>query len=217
VARIGTVTISPNSEATLIRTENNRHRLQLERGRLRAKVWAPPNYFGVYHDNFEFTDMGCEFDLQIDAPSTGKLTVLSGWVASQIGYRDVLVPEHYSFAFSDEFVEVPVRTDASPEFRSWVNELASGTNDAARTAELSQQIAAAARDEDYYTLDTLLRRQPQLALSPLYPRLAAAYKVDPNESHRARWANGEREAMNEWWRQWPKQPKQWWLNWRDVF
>jgi len=216
-ARIGKVIIAPNSDAKLVQTGKGRHRIELVQGRLHAKVWAPPNFFRVAHGDSEFVDMGCEFELQIDSPSTGTLTVLSGWVFSQIGFQEVLVPEHYSIAFAPESVQLPVRTDASTEFRDWVNELATGTPDESRTIALSQNIAAAARNEDYFTLHTLLRRHPQLALGPLYPRLAAAFNVEPNESHRARWARGEREAMNEWWRLYPKQPKQWWLNWRDAF
>lgn len=215
VARIGHVNVAPNSEATLIRTEGNRHRLELQHGRLHAKIWAPPNYFGVNHGNASFIDMGCEFDLQIDSPERGTLTVQSGWVFYSVGYEEILVPDGYLLSFSEVRARIPVRTTATKEFREWVDEL---DRDAEQPSRLAATIAEAASDEDYYTLYMLMRRHPTLALSPLYPRLAAALKLVPSESHRERWSRGERDAINLWWKEWPHpQPKKWWVNWRDAF
>lgn len=217
-ARIGTVTVAPNSLARVTRTRKGLHRVELERGRLHARIWAPPNHFGVTHGDMRFTDLGCEFDLEIDASSAGTLHVTSGWVIYRIRGEEVLVPEQYVLAFDETTVRVPLRSDAAAEFRRWVIELdtMAPTNDRARIFELSQGIAANARDADYFTLLSLLVRHPTLAEAPLYTRLAAALNIDVDESHRARWMQGDATARDEWWRRIPEQPKTWWLKWRDA-
>jgi ferric-dicitrate binding protein FerR (iron transport regulator) len=77
-ARIGSVTLAPSSIARLIRTRKGHHRIELEQGRLHAKVWAPPNHFGVTHGDARFTDLGCEFDLSVEGQGSGTLIVASG-------------------------------------------------------------------------------------------------------------------------------------------
>jgi hypothetical protein len=218
-ARIGTVTVGPDSAAMLVRTRKGQHRVELERGRLHAKVWAPPSYFGVTHGELRFTDLGCEFDLSV-AAGGGTLTVASGWVIYRHRDAEILVPEHYSLAFSATAAQVPMRIDASAELRARVIQLDA---DAAAgvapgdIATLAQAIAANARDDDFFTLLNLLVRYPELAGTALYPRLASALHVDVVADHRARWARGDVAAREEWWQRLPAQPKTWWLNWRDMF
>jgi hypothetical protein len=222
-ARIGKVVIAPNSVAHLIRSRAGQHRIELEQGRLHAKIWAPPNYFGVAHREARFIDLGCEFVLSIGASGNGTLAVASGWIIYRHGDQEILVPEDYSLTFDGRSAGTPVRIGSSADFQSWVSELDSQLTsnamiDQSRVIELAQNIAAGARNEDYFTLLNLLVRHPQLAHGPLYPRLATALKVDsPDELHRARWARGDPSARDEWWRRLPEQPKTWWLNWRDAF
>lgn len=221
-ARIGKVHIAPSSEVHLTRTRKGQHRIELVQGRLHAKIWAPPNYFGVAHREMRFIDLGCEFDLNVARTGTGTLAVTSGWVIYGHGTEEILVPERYLLTFDGRSAQVPVRIDSSSDFRSWVTELdaqltSNTSTDRSRVSDLSQMIAADARNEDYFTLFNLLVRHPQLAQGPLYARLATALKVaSPDESHRARWARGDPSARDEWWQHLPKQPKTWWLYWRDA-
>jgi len=135
--------------------------------------------------------------------------------------KQILVPEYYSLAFDGESAQVPVRLDSSSEFRNRVDaldaQLTLNAADRPRVSDLAQAIAARARDEDYFTLLNLLVKHPSLAAGPLYPRLAKALGIERIvESHRARWASGDASSREEWWQRLPKQPKSWWLNWRDA-
>lgn len=221
-ARIGKVHIPPSSEVHLTRTRKGQHRLELVQGRLHAKIWAPPSYFGVVHREMKFIDLGCEFDLNVTHAGNGTLAVTSGWVIYEHGNEEILVPERYLLTFDGRSAKVPVRIDSSSDFRSWVNELdaqltSDTTTDHSRVSDLSQTIAADARNEDYFTLLNLLVRHPQLAQGPLYPRLATTLNIDNlDESHRARWTRGDPSARDEWWQRLPKQPKAWWRYWRDA-
>lgn len=218
-ARIGTLTIAPHSLAQITRTRTGLHRVELERGHLHAKVWAPPNHFGITHGEMRFTDLGCEFDLKVDAAAEGTLAVTSGWVIYRFRDEEILVPENYVLTFGRSGADVPLRRDAPEDFAAHVVELDAKArmNDRARVAELSRFIDSNARDEDYFTLLNLLIRHPALAEGPLYARLASALNVEPDESHRARWARGEAAARDQWWQRIPEQPKTWWLKWRDAF
>jgi hypothetical protein len=222
-ARIGKVIVAPNSVARLTRTRKGQHRVELEHGRVHARIWAPPNHFGVGHRDASFIDLGCEFDLSIEAGGNGVLVVTSGWVIYRHDGDEILVPEDHSLTFDEGSTQMPTRIDASAVFIAWVLELdrlltSNATIDPSHVITLSQNIAAGARDEDYFTLLNLLVRHPQLAQGPLYPRLAAALKTNAaDELHRARWASGDRSARDEWWRRLPRQPKTWWMNWRDAF
>lgn len=222
VARIGKVVIAPNSVAHLTRTRPGQHRIELEQGRLHARIWAPPGHFGVTHGEMRFTDLGCEFDLNVDAAGSGTLNVASGWVV--YGHRgdEILVPEGYSLTFDASAGRTPLRGDAPPTFSNEVRELdvrldAQASTDEPAVIALTNSLAATARDDDYFTLLHLLVRHPQLAQGSLYPRLASALGIEAiDESHRARWASGDAGAREAWWDRLPKSPKTWWLNWRDA-
>jgi hypothetical protein len=221
-ARIGTVTVAPNSIAKLTRTRKGQHRIELEHGRLHAKVWAPPSYFGVTHGDARFTDLGCEFDLSVAEEGSGTLVVASGWVVYRHREEEILVPERYSLTFDSTRAQTPVRTGATAEFRRAVTELDAqarlgATVDRPDLAALAQAIATDAHDDDLFTLLNLLVRHPHLAKGPLYARLAAALHVEVDESHRVRWAQGDVAVREDWWQRLPAQPKTWWLKWRDAF
>ncbi len=220
-ARIGKVRLAPSSEVRLIQTRGGRHRIELVNGRLHAKIWAPPSHFGVEHGELRFIDLGCEFELNVERSGSGTLAVTSGWVIYGREDKQILVPEYYSLAFDGESAQVPVRLDSSSEFRNRVDaldaQLTLNAADRPRVSDLAQAIAARARDEDYFTLLNLLVKHPSLAAGPLYPRLAKALGIERiDESHRARWASGDASSREEWWQRLPKQPKSWWLNWRDA-
>jgi ferric-dicitrate binding protein FerR (iron transport regulator) len=220
VARIGTVSLAENSVLKLVRTQKDRHRVELEHGRLRARIWAPPRYFGVGSGGATAVDLGCEFEIASSAGGPGTLTVTSGWVMYVRDDSEILVPEGHSTTFDGVTVSTPVRVAAELSFRELVGQLdsqfAQDAPDGARAEGLAERIASAAGPEDYFTLLSLLSRHPELARTSLYSSLAAALAAPVDETHRARWLRNDVDAKNEWWNRLPKQPKRWWLNWRDA-
>ena len=220
VARIGSVVVAPNSVVNLAATGKGRHRLQLEHGRLRAKVWAPPGYFGVNAGSDVAVDLGCEFDIVKEIGGRGSLTVSSGWVLYVRGAEETLIPEGYGLSFDADAVSTPVRANADHAFRDLTVQLdlqlRQATPDSVRIDTLADRIATTATSNDTFTLLSLLSRHPELARTSLYPRLAAALNVSLDDVHRSRWLRDDMEAKNQWWNRLPKQPKRWWLHWRDA-
>lgn len=218
VARIGRIALSPQSTLRLLETRSGRHRVELQSGHLRARIWAPPGYFAVTDRQAEVIDLGCDFDLWKRPDGSGRVLVRSGWVAYRVGAEDVLVPAGYAMHFSAEHPATPLRPQAATAFATAVQALDAALLRAdAQAADAAAQIAAdSAQDADAFTLLSLLSRHPGLAHGALYPRLAQALNATAEPGHRAAWASGETAAVQAWWERLPTQPKRWWTHWRDA-
>jgi len=92
VANIGTVDVSPNSRVRLEETGKDEHRLSLERGKLHAKIFAPPRLFVVDTPSAKAVDLGCEYTLDVDKNGDSVLHVTGGWVALERDGRESVVP-----------------------------------------------------------------------------------------------------------------------------
>lgn len=221
VARIGHITLSPNSKLRLIETRANRHRVNLEIGHLRATIWAPPGYFGVTNGIAELVDLGCDFDLWKGSDGSGRVQVRSGWVAYKISAYEVLVPAGYELKFNVERPFTPMRLNTNPDFAKAVQQLeqalANSGSASIKALIAADVVAETAQNKDAFTLLSLLTQFPQLAKGALYPRLALALGAPVNdEAHRAAWAAGNIHAINSWWDVYPTQPKNWLANWTDL-
>ncbi|MGB4857932.1 MAG: hypothetical protein WBP11_01255 [Dokdonella sp.] len=222
VARIGTVMLSADSRLQMISTRAGEHRVRLDIGHLRARIWAPPNYFGVESGRAEVIDLGCDFDLWKQADGRGLVYVRNGWITYRVASQEVLVPAGYAVRFDARDFSTPLRPGATPAFANAVQSLelmiAEDGPDADTIRTMSESVARFASDSDAYTLLSLLSRQPRLATSSIYTRLAAALSVPANDTeHRRAWTEGSPDAINAWWKKLPVQPKQWLANWTDLF
>src|SRR5205085_382819 len=66
VAAIGNVEVEPNSRVRLIESKPTEHRLELQRGRLSARISAPPKLFFVNTPSGVAEDLGCAYTLEVD-------------------------------------------------------------------------------------------------------------------------------------------------------
>lgn len=218
VARIGNISLSPDSSLRLERTGTGQHRVRLDSGHMRARIWAPPGYFGVETGSAEIVDLGCDFEVWKQADGTGRVQVLSGWISYRAGDNDILVAEGYAASFDRTRIGTPVRVDAPTAFAQAVHALDAQSDDNTANVEaLAATVAKAARNQDSLTLLSLLTRRPLLARTDIYPRLAEALRVrNDAPGHRKAWEDGDTSAMNAWWERLPRQPKRWLANWNDV-
>jgi hypothetical protein len=93
VGLIGYVDVEPNSRLRLLAAQVADHRLALERGRIRARIWAPPKLFYVQTPSALAVDLGCIYTLEVDDLGVGALRVQRGWVAFEHEGRESFVPE----------------------------------------------------------------------------------------------------------------------------
>jgi hypothetical protein len=92
VGDIGEVTVEANSRLRLAGVGASNHRLDLQRGTVRALIWAPPRLFFVDTPSATAVDLGCQYTLTVDANGDGELHVLTGYVALEHGDRESIVP-----------------------------------------------------------------------------------------------------------------------------
>jgi hypothetical protein len=92
VGSIGQVEIDPNTRVRLVETKPTEHRLELEHGKMSARIWAPPRLFFVDTPSAVAADLGCAYTLEVDDKGAGLLHVTSGWVALQLKDRESIVP-----------------------------------------------------------------------------------------------------------------------------
>jgi hypothetical protein len=66
VGTIGNVDIDENTRVRLLETEPTEHRLELARGKMSARIWAPPRLFFVDTPSAVAADLGCAYTLSVD-------------------------------------------------------------------------------------------------------------------------------------------------------
>lgn len=217
VAHIGRMEVMPGTRIKLSDTRTGHHRLELLEGRVRARIWAPPGYFGIAAGTSETVDLGCEFEISRNPYGAGTIHVISGWVMHRVNGQETLVPAGSNLDFNEERSGIPLATTATAGFRIAVERLDRAMSGGKRAPDMEALVARSATASDRFTLLTLLTRYPALASGPLYPRLATMFDgPSSNPDHRKAWLHGNVRAMNLWWEQIPRPPKAWWLNWRDA-
>jgi ferric-dicitrate binding protein FerR (iron transport regulator) len=210
VARIGTMRIEGGSRLALRSTQGRRHRLSMDAGRVHIRVWAPPGSVAIQTPAGEVIDLGCEFDLEVDA-STSRVHVRSGWVQLENGVDESLIPAGASSEMTrGRRPGVPVFDNASPAFREAVRRYES-TEDAAGV----DAVVASARVEDVLTLLNLVERGTA-GVDRIATRAAELWPL-PDGVTVGGIVRGDRDGLFRWRDTLPLPPVKGWLrNWRDA-
>jgi len=213
IARIGAMQVEGGARVTLQSTQGTRHRLALERGTVRVRVWAPPGSVVFRTPAGEVIDVGCWFDLSVDG-ERALVRVRSGWVQLENGIAETLVPAGaVGEMVAGRAPGVPVFEDAADGFLGAVRTL-EGEGSGDRAASV-RTIVALARPRDVLTLLMLVERRvvgsDQLAAraAELWPPPAG---ITANGVVR-----GDRDGLWRWRDTLPLPPPKGWLrNWRDA-
>jgi hypothetical protein len=210
VADIGTLEVKDESRLRLVKTAEDEHRVELDRGSIRARVDAPPRLFVVETRSAVAVDLGCAYSLEIDSQGRGRLEVSSGWVALETGSHDVVVP----FGASAPILPgrgpgVPLFDDASARLR---DEVSRYDESLARAADsvLPAELLGAARRRDSLTLWHLLWRATPGDRGRLFARLVALGAPRPADVDREQVMAGDRATLMRWrealWESWASEP-----------
>lgn len=151
IADIGTAELFANTRVRLDRSEPGKRQLHLERGRMHAKVTAPPRIFAVTTPSTGVTDLGCEYTIEIDAHGKGTIEVQSGKVELETSAHALIVAPAGTSArlLEGRKPSVPVATGASAALRAAVSEFEQGVPGAL------ERVLAAAGTGDAITLANL--------------------------------------------------------------
>ena len=92
VAHIGEVEVEPQTRIRLVETRPTEHRIELQRGTMHARIWAPPRLFFVDTPSAVAADLGCAYTLEVADDGRSLLHVTMGYVALERGARESIVP-----------------------------------------------------------------------------------------------------------------------------
>jgi hypothetical protein len=217
VGSIGVVDVEPNSRVRLLVSRLGEHRLALDRGQIRALIWAPPRLFFVNTPSSTAIDLGCAYTLKVDDRGWGHLSVESGWVAFQDRDRESFIPEKAMCATRPGVGPgTPYYEDVAPEIADALTILDfSPTQDVSRRAAL-ETVLTLSRPKDALTLWHLLSRTTPEERGRVYDRLASLVPP-PSGVTRAAVLRGERQALDAWWNALGLDTAAWWRIWKQKW
>jgi len=214
IGSIGIVDVEPNSRVRLITSRAGEHRMSLDRGGIRARIWAPPRLFFVNTPAATAIDLGCAYTLRVDDRGWGKVQVEAGWVAFESGGRESFIPQEAVCATRPGVGPgTPCYQDAPAGLEEALTILDfSSTQDVRRGAALDT-VLGAARPRDALTLWHLLSRGTTDERGRVYDRMAALIPP-PQGVTRERVVRGDRTALDAWWNALGLGTSSWWRFWK---
>jgi len=221
VGSIGIVDVEPNSRVRLITSRAGEHRLALDRGQIRALIWAPPRLFFVNTPSATAIDLGCAYRLEVDDRGWGTIRVESGWVAFEYDGVESFVPTNAVCSTRPGFGPgTPCYEDAVPGFAEALTILDfTPATDARRGAALDT-VLAGARVKDAFTLWHLLSRGTPEERGRVYDRMAALVAPPPGATREAivRGETGRRRPLiDAWWGKLGLDSASWWRMWKSPW
>jgi ferric-dicitrate binding protein FerR (iron transport regulator) len=216
IARIGTMRVAPGSTLTVVETTSQRHRVVLDRGSVNVRVWAPPGRFALKTPAGNVIDLGCVFDLTVDAAGASVVRVHTGWVQMENGWGESLVPAGTSSVMAAATRPgVPVYDDAAPAFGSNVRAIERAAAGGAPNGAIDT-VLQTARPRDVLTLLTLARLREGSERRALLERAEVLFPPPPTVSVNAI-VGGDIDQLWRWYGTLDlPAAKSWWLNWRDA-
>jgi hypothetical protein len=170
VGSIGNVEIDENTRVRLVETRPTEHRLELARGKMSARIWAPPRLFFVDTPSAVAADLGCAYTLEVNDKGAGRLRVTSGWVALQAKERESIVPAGASCETElGTGPGTPYFDDSTPEFQNALRDF--DKNSASRTDSVAAMLNES-RAKDTLTLWHLLPRVNDEDRTRVYQKMA---------------------------------------------
>jgi hypothetical protein len=174
VADIGKLTVYGDSRVRLVGTGATGHHLELARGKLAARVVAPPRLFIVDTPVASAVDLGCAYELVVDGDGRTHLRVTSGAVSLEgHGLRAYAPMNTEVIAAPGHGPGTPVALTAPAALRDAVARFDGGDRAAIPA------LAAAAEIGDTVTLWNLLSRTQGTDRAAVVARLDALSPLPP--------------------------------------
>lgn len=205
----GEVQVEPHSDLSVLESAPGRQRMTLERGGLHALIWAPPRQFVVETPSARAIDLGCEYNLTVDASGNGFVAVETGWVAFQFRNNESFIPAGAACRTSKRSGPgIPFFEDASPEFTSALAEFEGDGNPGA----LARAVAGA-RAKDGLSLWHLLTRVTGQDRRNVFDRFAQMIALPPEVTSEGVLA-GDRHTLDLCWNALQLDDADWWREWK---
>ena len=197
VASIGQVQVDPNTRVRLVATKPTEHRLELARGQMSARIWAPPRLFFVDTPSAVAADLGCAYTLIVDNSGSSLLRVTSGWVALELKDRESVVPAGAACQTRPGIGPgTPYFEDAGAEFLTALTEFDFDSNQAEKSRALTRLLQTS-RVKDTLTLWHLLARVNGDERRRVFDRMTSLVDL-PADVTREGILNLDSAMLNKW-------------------
>ena len=199
VADIGRLELEPSTRLRLLQSTDGRKRVALDRGTIRAAIWAPPGEFVMDTPSAVAVDLGCMYTLHVDEFGGGLLRTTLGWVGFGSHGRESFIPAGAAAAtYAQTGPGLPYFEDASDAFRSAVSQFDSANEPSAQRTVALQIILRTARRRDALTLWHLLARVSDSDRPAVYDQLATLVPPPPGAT-REGILHLDRGMLDSWW------------------
>src|SRR4030095_7735736 len=132
--------------------------LELARGKMSARIWAPPSLLFVDTPSAVAADLGCAYTLEAEDAGASWLWGPSVWVALQVKERESIVPAGAACRTQPGVGPgTPYFEDAVPEFRQALSSVDFAKDASSRQSALAE-LFKYSRRRDTLTLWHLLSR-----------------------------------------------------------
>jgi len=202
-SNVGEVDLGPDSQ---LRVETGR-KLSLDRGTLRAFIWAPARQFVVDTPSAQAVDLGCAYTLQVGPHGDGLLRVEFGWVAFQVGGKESFIPEGAAC------VTRPKRGPGIPFYEDAPLRPALSQWEEGKPGALAE-ILREARPRDGLTLWHLLTRVSNEDRERVWQRFRELVPVDVETSAVLR---ADPRAIDKCWNALNLENTGWWRGWERAW
>jgi hypothetical protein len=195
----GRVEVERSSRLRLVTNGPGHKRLSLERGTIRATIWAPPGEFVVDTPSAVAVDLGCVYTLHVDDSGAGLLRTTMGWVGFKLNGHESFIPAGAVCATRPKIGPgTPYFEEATPAFRDALARFDFGENTPAERGKLLGIILLEARKNDALTLWHLLSRVNDADRPRVYDRLVAL-APPPTGVTREGILGLDRQMLDSWW------------------
>jgi FecR protein len=217
VGEVGRVDVEPNSRVRLLESRAGEHRMALDRGRIRAQIWAPPRFFFVNTPSAVAVDLGCAYTLDVDDRGWGVVRVSHGWVAFEYGGRESFIPQEAVCATRPRFGPgTPHYADAPAPLVEGLSILDFSPTENVNRAAALDSVLVTARQRDALTLWHLLSRGTKEERGRVYDRLVTLVPAPAGVTRDAVLA-GDRRALDACWNQLGLDSASWWRLWKSPW
>jgi len=115
---LGHVDVAPDSRIAVEDCGRDAHRLFLERGSVKARIWAQPRLFQIGTPAGNSIDLGCAYELDVAKDGDSRLRVTTGQVAFEFQGREIYVPAGWTCVSDPEYgPRAPVNDEATEDYR----------------------------------------------------------------------------------------------------
>jgi len=217
VGEVGRVDVEPNSRVRLLESRAGEHRMALDRGQIRARIWAPPRFFFVNTPSAVAVDLGCAYTLDVNDRGWGLVRVTHGWVAFEYGGRESFIPKDAVCATRPRFGPgTPHFADAPPPLVEALSILDFSPTENVNRAAALDTVLVTARPHDALTLWHLLSRGSKEERGRVYDRFVTLVPAPAGVTRDAVLA-GDRRALDACWNQLGLDSASWWRLWKSPW